>query len=265
MGDSAGATRPRTWHPLSPDGRTPSRKTPYSEGWPEWPQRGRLTIAPGSARGNRRGKIVSPEGGLQGPWRRECRAIGVARSLEAPLQGAVRAGALPWALPGATLRSARWAWRGSEQRSLPLPASHRPRARPFREGTTRCLRGAEDRLSHTSEVLRIPLRAVSSWLDSASDRRRRARPGGATDGRIPPNGVPLPPRFDMLPTKPIVAPPGRARRRPGTGERSSPASPIRAVAGCGRTGYGGSRLCNRAEENPPCATPASPPSPPPLS
>ena len=136
--DSAGATRPRTWPSLSPGGRTPSRKTPYPEGWPQWPRRGRLTIAPGSARGNRRGKTVSPEGGLQRPWRRECRAIGVARSLEAPLQGAVRAGALPRALPGATLRSARWAWRGGERRSLPLSArcyGHRGVPRSGRPGS----------------------------------------------------------------------------------------------------------------------------------
>ena len=61
---------------------------------------------PGESAG---GGAMSPEGGLQRPWRRECRAIGVARSLEAPRQGAVRAGAFPRALPEATLRSARWA------------------------------------------------------------------------------------------------------------------------------------------------------------
>ena len=68
-----------------------------------------------------RGGAMSPEGGLQRPWRRECRAIGMARSREAPRQGAVRAGVFRRALPGATLRSARWAWRGGEVTSTRCP------------------------------------------------------------------------------------------------------------------------------------------------
>ena len=115
--DSAGTNRPRTWHSLSwhslsPDGRTPCRKTPRPEGWSGWPQRGRFTVAPGSARGNRRGVPMSPEGGLQRPcWRDPLRRPARARGAR---------GALPWA----TLRSARWAWRDGELRSLPPSARH---------------------------------------------------------------------------------------------------------------------------------------------
>ena len=71
--------------------------------------KGPIHHSPGQRPGESAGGGMSPEGGLQRPWRRESRAIGVVRSLEAPLQGAMRAGALARALPGATLRSARWA------------------------------------------------------------------------------------------------------------------------------------------------------------
>ena len=165
---SAGATRPRTWHSLSPDGRTPSRKTPHPEGWPQWPQRGRFNIAPGSARGNRRGVPMSPGGGLQRPWRRECRAIGVARTLEAPRQGAVRTGAFPRALPGARLRSARCAWRGGERPSLPLSLRHcrgaampRPAAIPSRSHA-RIWRVGRPPARPSSEVGGTPRRPAGS-------------------------------------------------------------------------------------------------------
>ena len=92
--------------------------------------KGPIHHSPGQRPGESAGGSMSPEGGLQRPWRRECWAIGVARSLEAPRQGAVRAGAFPRALPGATLRSARWAWRGGERPSLPLSLRHCPTRDP---------------------------------------------------------------------------------------------------------------------------------------
>ena len=71
--------------------------------------KGPIHRSPRQRPGESAGVPMSPGGGLQRPRRRECRAIAVARSLEAPLQGAGRGDAFPWALPRATVRPARWA------------------------------------------------------------------------------------------------------------------------------------------------------------
>ena len=133
--DPASTIRPRTWHSRSSGGRTPSRRTPCPEGWLQWPQRGQFTVAAGSARRNRRGGAMGSEGGLRRRWRRECRAIGVARSLAAPLQGAVRAGAFPQALLWGRAHArpqaqGSCAWNHGPRRALPQNGSHDTPPRP---------------------------------------------------------------------------------------------------------------------------------------
>ena len=117
---------------------------------------------------------MSPEGVFGGRGGVGAGGIGVARSVEAPLQGAARTDAFPWALPRATVRSARWAWRRAarEQRlrrdrlRRPLQGAVRADAFPWAlpRATVRSARWAWRRAAWEQRLRRaLGSRALLGW------------------------------------------------------------------------------------------------------